>query len=110
MEDEPIARRFPPLPTSTTCQQLPTKEAASDSKRTLPSTIEVNLDGASRSTIVAAACVCMQSAGARGGDLGEWRQRASEWDLPELLHRAAECGVRYRRGNRPWSLPQQAGH
>ena len=26
-------------------------------------------------------------------DLGEWRQRASEWDLPELLHRAAECGV-----------------
>ena len=79
-------------------------------KRTLPSTIEVNLDGASRSTIVAAACVCMQSAGARGGDLGEWRQRASEWDLPELLHRAAECEVRYRRRNRPWSLPQQAGH
>ena len=30
LEDEPVARRSPPLPTSTTCQQLPTKEAASD--------------------------------------------------------------------------------
>ena len=39
--------------------------------------------------------LCMQSAGARAWDLGEWRQRASEWDLPELLHRAARCGVGY---------------
>ncbi len=79
-------------------------------KRTFPSTIEVNLDGASRSTIIAAACVVMSHSGARAWDLGEWRQRAAVWDLYELLQRAAECGVRYRRGNRTWSLPQQAGH
>ena len=79
-------------------------------KRTFPSTIEVNLDGASRSTIIAAACVVMSHSGARAWDLGEWRQRAAVWDLYELLQRAAECEVRYRRGNRTWSLPQQAGH
>ena len=76
-------------------------------KRTFPSTIEVNLDGASRSTIIAAACAVMFKSGARAWDLGEWRARASEWDLPELLHRAAEAGVRYRRGNRPWAVPLQ---
>ena len=46
-------------------------------KRTFPSTIEVNLDGASRSTIIAAACVVMSHSGARAWDLGEWRQRAA---------------------------------
>ena len=52
--------------------------------RTFPSTIEVNLDGASRSTIIAAACVVMSHGGARASDLGEWRQRAAVWDLQRI--------------------------
>ena len=77
-------------------------------KRTFPSTIEVNLEGASHSTIIAAACLVMRNGGgARAWDLAEWRAKAIVWDLPELLHRAAEAGVRYRRGNRPWALPLQ---
>jgi hypothetical protein len=76
-------------------------------KRTFPSTIEVNLEGASHSAIIAAACLVMRNSGARAWDLAEWRARAIEWDLPELLHQAAEAGVRYRRGNRPWALPLQ---
>jgi hypothetical protein len=79
-------------------------------KRTFPSTIEVNLDGASRSTSLRLRAWLCPHSGAHAWDLGEWRQRAAVWDLYELLQRAAECGVRYRRGNRPWSLPQQAGH
>ena len=69
--------------------------------RTFPSTIEVNLDGASRSTIIAAACVVMPHGGARASDLGEWRQRWQCGTCHELLHRAAEATSRYRRGNRP---------
>jgi hypothetical protein len=68
--------------------------------------IEINLDEATRASIIAAACVAMFNAGGRAWDLGEWRRRASDWDLPELLHRAAEVGVKYRRGNQPWALPQ----
>ena len=73
-------------------------------KRTFPSTIEVNLEGASHSTIIAAACLVMRNGGARAWDLAEWRAKAIAWDLPELLHRAAEVGVRYRRGNCPCAL------
>jgi hypothetical protein len=45
-------------------------------KRTFPSTIEVNLEGASHSTIIAAACLVMRKGGARAWDLAEWRAKA----------------------------------
>ena len=45
-------------------------------KRTFPSTIEVNLEGASHSTIIAAACLVMRNGGARAWDLTEWRAKA----------------------------------
>jgi hypothetical protein len=70
-----------------------------------PHTITVNLDQASRSSVIAAACALLLRSGARAWDLVEWRQRASAWDHDELLTRAAECGVKYMRGNQPYSLP-----
>jgi len=38
-------------------------------KRTFPSTMEVNLEGASHSTIIAAACLVMRNGGARAWDV-----------------------------------------
>jgi len=68
-------------------------------------TITVNLDATSRSAVIAAACALLNKSGARAGELGEWRARAAKWDELELLHRAAECGVRYCRSNQPYTLP-----
>jgi hypothetical protein len=75
-----------------------------------PINIEINLDEATRSSICAAACVAMFNAGARAWDLGEWRRRAADWSLVELLHRASECGVTFRRGGKPWALPASLDH
>jgi hypothetical protein len=71
-----------------------------------PHTLTVNLDGASRISIVAAACVLLNKAGARAGDLGEWRARAARWDDDELLHRASELGVKFKYGNEAFELPE----
>jgi hypothetical protein len=72
-----------------------------------PQPITVNLDQASRATVVTAACCMLHQAGAHAWDIREWRARAAEWDHLELLRRAAELGVRYVRGNQPWALPHQ---
>jgi hypothetical protein len=72
----------------------------------MASTITVNLDGASRISVISAALVLLDKAGARAWDLGEWRARATKWDDEELLHRAAELGVRYCRGNETYEVGQ----
>jgi hypothetical protein len=64
-------------------------------------TITVNLDEANRASVIAAACMALSLNGARAGELGEWRQRASAWDESELLLRASECGIRFVRRNEP---------
>jgi len=51
-------------------------------KRTFPSTIEVNLEGASHSTIIAAACLVMRNGGARAWDLAEWRAKRLHGTCP----------------------------
>jgi hypothetical protein len=90
---------------STIASKIQAAKAASGPE--LPS---INLDEATRASIVAAACVSLYKCGARAWDICEWKQRASAWDSWELIYRASECGVEFRRGNQPYVLPHEIAH
>jgi hypothetical protein len=67
---------------------------------------EINLDIATRRTVVIAACLCLFRMH-RTDEIGAWRERAANLDLPELLYAASQLGVRYVSGGHPFHLPQQ---
>jgi hypothetical protein len=67
---------------------------------------EINLDIATRQTVVIAACLCLFRMH-RTHEIGSWRERAASLDLPELLYAASQLGVRYVSGGHPFHLPQQ---
>jgi hypothetical protein len=71
--------------------------------------IAVNLDSADRRVLITACCIQLAALGFRH-DIGHWRQRASDWDWFELLHRAQELGVTLRQGNEPYHLPTELHH
>ena len=70
-------------------------------------TVTIDLDQADRRVIVAVACAQLYGLGNRAYDIVEWKQRASAWSMPELIHRASELGVRFVQGRRPYELPVQ---
>jgi hypothetical protein len=71
--------------------------------------VGVNLDEADRRVLVAACCVQLFNLGFKN-DIGHWRAKAADLDLWELIYKAQELGVVLRRGNEPYTLPQQIRH
>jgi hypothetical protein len=77
---------------------------ANSAARTPDVGLVVNLDEAGRAQIVTAACLLLYRRHLTS-EMGEWRRCAADWSLPELMLRASELGVRYVRGNQPYTLP-----
>jgi hypothetical protein len=71
--------------------------------------LAVNLDVATRATIVTAAC-CQLYNLRQTSQIGEWRKRAAEWSLYELIGRARDLGVEFRQGSEPFQLPMELHH
>lgn len=73
------------------------------------SNLAVNLDVATRAQIINAAC-CQLYNLKQTCQIGEWRKRAADWDLYELIGRASVLGVEFYTGNEPFHLPRDIPH
>jgi hypothetical protein len=67
--------------------------------------LSVNLDTATRATIVTAGCCALYNL-KRTSQIGDWRAAAADLDMPALLDAAAQLGISFYSGGHPFTLPQ----
>jgi hypothetical protein len=68
--------------------------------------LNIDLDTATRVTVVTAACLALYNA-KRTVEIGDWRKATADWDFVELLHQASILGVHFFSGGKPFVLPRE---
>jgi hypothetical protein len=69
-----------------------------------PFALAVNLDEAERPQLIAAMCIALWNQ-RRVSEIGFYRMRAADWDLPTLLLELTHLGIELKTGNQPFRLP-----
>jgi hypothetical protein len=67
--------------------------------------LRVNLNEASRTTLVAAGSIMLALGRATRREIRAWRERAYDLDTLALLAAAAETGVEFVKDRKPFTLP-----